>query len=1336
MESRSEDEIQDLLNRYREEIDYDDAFCLERFVNSIETPDFKLIARVVALDIQLRRGPVSDSSPDNIRDFGDEFSSLVERVLRSQADSTKKSSGNLTAEMQLDVTRFDASESLSFDSSSGELASTTTPMRSPDMVIDHYRLIRAIGTGGMGTVWLAQQEQPVRRRVALKVTNNRFNSKKTNARFEAERQAIALMDHQNIAKILDAGTTVDGHPYFVMELVDGVPLNEYCDSRKLDLRKRLELMIPVCNAIQHAHQKGIIHRDLKHSNVLVTEYDGVPVPKIIDFGLAKSQVNELTLTDKTLFTEIGKVVGTIQYMSPEQAETSNVDVDTRSDIYSLGVMIYKLLVGVTPLDDGDLEKMPLLDALKIIRENNPPKPSVKVRTVSEFDSEALSNRNARVDELVSELQGDLDCIVMKALESDRKLRYQTANALALEINRFLSHEKILARPHSTIYSLRKFVTRNRGFVASISSVAVLLIVGIVATTMAYFWALEESKIARSAAEKIEKDRIRLKEANEHLDEVHQTLRSRLLSVQLNLAWNHWQMGAATDAIGILNQLSQDGVGGWEVDYLWSEFNSSQKTLYGHAGAIVTSTVSKDGKYLATSGRDNCVYLWELEGRENISQFRTTGTPGCLSFSDDGQRLACGDFDNKIYIWDLATKTQEKVCGPFESDIADLEFCPDSNLLLFGMNVKDTFKDRGRVFTFKNFSDQGLPYQFLSLENYELVDPLPVLASDKALLSFSDDGDRLATCGRDGRIYIWKRENGKYKVDTTHDHSDAELTAMSLSPSGNLMSCGYSDHSVLVWELANDKLIKSFSGHEGSVLSVYFSDNEKCVLSGSDDDTAILWYLDGNRNRQFQGHLNPVTNAIFLPDRCEIVTTSLDHTAKIWSLDQNSNTLSIDAHSYSDSPLNSHVIWAADFSPDGKRLVSVSEDGTIAVTDCLTGGVIKTMGDNFDVAATGAAYSPDGSFIATADENGLVSVWKAGELTLHREFQAHDETIWDLNFSPDSKQLITASADGTARIFDLKTKLPVAILEGHSDEVSSASYSSDGTMIVTSSDDYSSRVWDAKTKKLIRILDGSNSEIWQSVFSEKGDLVGACTYTGELLVWDAATGELVLSIDEAHNGQIGSLAFTKDGKRLITAGDDASVRIWDLETGVNLFELLDDSNVEFGHVSFSDDGKKLVSGNQYGILTIRDASNAGKREVEILSSVNVELEVLKLLKLVQEKYLSETELKSLLETCTKYQVTFPSFRTNLILGIIRLQMGNYDEAIKFLLESDRLEPLNYGYDDQDLAIEGWIALAYMLKGDFTAAEEYCAEFDERAEDFKNAEFLNSEIERLLLTQKPE
>ena len=964
------------------------------------------------------------------------------------------------------------------------------------------------------------------------------------------------------------------------------------------------------------------------------------------------------------------------------------------------------------------------------------KPSNKVKTALEFNSDALINRNCRADELTSKLTGDLDCIVMKALESDRKQRYQTANALALDLDRYLNNEKILARPHSTIYSIRKFVKRNRGFVASVSSFVGLLIVGIVTTSVAFIWAMNEGETARFSAKASETARLQLKETNEDLDKTQQRLRSRLLSAQLNLAWNHWETGAATDAIEILNELSQDGEHGWEVDYLWSEFNSSQSTLYGHADAVETTAVSRDGKWLATSGRDNCVYLWMVDEREKVFQFRTTGTPTCLSFSADGDRLACGDLDNKIYIWNLVTQTTEKICGPYISDIGALQFCPSSDLLLFGMDVKDTFKSNGRVFTFQDHSASRLPYQFISLDKYELVDPLPVFAADDAMFSFSDDGVVLATAGMDGIIHIWRKENGKYSLHTTHDHSDSELTAMSLSPTGKLVTCGYSDNSVLVWELENAKLIKSFSGHDGPVKSVCFSHNEESVLSASDDNTAILWYLDGGRNRQFQGHLKSVTSAIFLPGRTEILTSSLDHTAKIWAFNKNSNTISLDAHAYKESPLNSHVVWAADFSPDGKRVVSVSEDGTTTITDCISGEIIKTMGENLDVPLIGAAYAPDGSVFATANEAGFVSVWTADGLALQREFRAHDVAIWDLNFSPDSRYIITASADETAGVFDLETNAKIASLSDHAEEVSSASYSRDGRMIVTSSDDKCCKIWDAKTFKVINTLKGPKSEIWQSVFSHQGHLVGACTYTGELWVWETATGKEILSIDNAHIGQIGSLTFSKDGKRLLSAGDDASLKIWDISTGVNLFKLFDSGNVEFGHVSFSDDGKKLVSGNQDGRITVRDSSNAGARAVEILSCPAVETEVLKLLKVIQPRYLSTAELTNMLETCMKYQATFPSFRTNLIIGIIQIQLGNYDDAIEFLIESDRLEPLNYGYEDQDAAIEGWLALAYMLRGDFSEAEKHCAEFDERIDKFKNAEFLAEEIERLLETQKLE
>ena len=349
-----------------------------------------------------------------------------------------------------------------------------------------YKLLQQIGEGGMGTVWMAEQEKPVRRRVALKVIRGDKGSKESVARFEAERQALAMMDHQNIARVFDAGTTPQGNPFFVMELVKGIPITKYCDTNKLSIRKRLELIVPVCRAIQHAHQKGIIHRDLKPSNVLVTLYDGQAVPKVIDFGLAKALDHQQRLTDKTMFTEFGKVVGTLQYMSPEQAEMNALDVDTRTDIYSLGVMIYELLTGSTPLDKQTLKTNAFLKVLEIIREDEPHSPSIRLSSFGQQISDVSEFRNISPTRLQQLLKGELDWIVMKALEKDRTRRYETANGLAADIQRFLDDEPVTARPQSSAYRIQKFYRKNKGLVGTIASIVAMLIAGVAGTSIFAF----------------------------------------------------------------------------------------------------------------------------------------------------------------------------------------------------------------------------------------------------------------------------------------------------------------------------------------------------------------------------------------------------------------------------------------------------------------------------------------------------------------------------------------------------------------------------------------------------------------------------------------------------------------------------------------------------------------------------------------------------------------------------------------------------------------------------------------------------------------------------------
>ncbi|HXR77525.1 MAG TPA: serine/threonine-protein kinase [Bryobacteraceae bacterium] len=348
-------------------------------------------------------------------------------------------------------------------------------------VIGPYQLLQLIGEGGMGEVWLAEQKAPVRRRVALKLIKPGMDSREVVARFESERQALAVMDHPAIAKVFDAGTTPKGRPYFVMEYVAGIPVTAYCDKHKLAMRDRLQLFIQVCEGVQHAHQKAIIHRDLKPSNILVTEVDGKPAPKIIDFGVAKAISQRLTA--ETIFTQAGAVIGTPEYMSPEQADLATDDIDTRSDVYSLGVILYELLVGALPLDLKELRKLAFHELLRRLREDDVPRPSTKLRTLGERSGVAAQNRRTEPGTLTRQLRGDLDAITLKALEKNRSRRYGSPSDFATDIKRYLSNELVIATPPSIAYRTQKFVRRHRVGVAATATVASLLIVLAVSMTI-------------------------------------------------------------------------------------------------------------------------------------------------------------------------------------------------------------------------------------------------------------------------------------------------------------------------------------------------------------------------------------------------------------------------------------------------------------------------------------------------------------------------------------------------------------------------------------------------------------------------------------------------------------------------------------------------------------------------------------------------------------------------------------------------------------------------------------------------------------------------------------
>ncbi|HUT45541.1 MAG TPA: protein kinase, partial [Sedimentisphaerales bacterium] len=529
----------------------------------------------------------------------------------------------------------------------------------PGTKIGRYELLSLIGEGGMGLVYLAEQKEPVKRKVAFKIVKLGMDTRQVVARFEAERQTLALLEHPNIAHVFDAGTTDAGRPYFVMEYVEGKSITAYCDEHKLNIEQRLRLYEQVCQGIHHAHQKGIIHRDIKPSNILVSVRGQRAVPKIIDFGIAKAITEPLI--EKTSYTEQGQLLGTPEYMSPEQAEMAYQDVDTRSDIYSLGVLLYELLAGVPPFDATELREGGIDRIQQIICKEEPKTPSARLTSLGDKAKAVAERRRTQIITLTRRLHRELEWIPMKAMRKDRTRRYRSASELADDIHNYLTGTPLIAGPESTVYRARKFVRKHAGSVATAALLLVVIVLGLVASILMGCRAERARQQEAAARKQVEQALARAENAEKVAEQQRKLAEERAEEYRRSLYCNRIALAdvAYRDCdIGRLRELLDAcpvDLRGWEWDHLNHISDQAFMTLHGHTDRVYSVAISPDGKRIFSGSKDDTIKVWDAATGNELMTFRGhKSSVNSITFSPDAKRIVSGSTDKTIRIWDVAT----------------------------------------------------------------------------------------------------------------------------------------------------------------------------------------------------------------------------------------------------------------------------------------------------------------------------------------------------------------------------------------------------------------------------------------------------------------------------------------------------------------------------------------------------------------------------------------------------------------------------------------------------------------------------------------------------------
>jgi eukaryotic-like serine/threonine-protein kinase len=1036
------------------------------------------------------------------------------------------------------------------------------PQETPGQRIGRYTLVEKIGEGGCGIVWRARQDEPVRRDVALKVIKLGMDTREVIARFDAERQALALMDHPNIARVFDGGATDTGRPYFVMELVRGLPITRFCDERQLTVAQRLALFIPVCQAVQHAHQKGIIHRDLKPSNILVSDAavwgsgrggpddsrsawpgtaapvdprePGAPMPKVIDFGIAKATQGRLT--EHTLYTAVHHFIGTPVYMSPEQAEAGTVDIDTRSDIYSLGVLLYELLSGATPFERGDFAPEAVEQIRRQIRIAPPVRLSSRHRAqATAARASAARARGTTEAFLGAQLRGDLEWIVMRCLETDRSRRYETANGLALDLQRFLRREPVVARPPSFLYILQRLIDRHRVVFWASGGLAAGLVLAVFVST---------AQAIRARRAEREQARLLQSEASQRRRAEHeqQAARRRAYAADINLA----QHALALDDLGRASELlaAHRPTGGepdlrdWEWRYLWQFCQSDQTVLLARRpGSSASLAVSGDGTFLALGGTDLLIRDFS-SGRE----LHVPGPVSRLAFASHGPLLLTAGPDPSapgagdppvdgdwLRLCDASTGNILRTWRA-PGACRDLSFSADGTTLFTASTTP-----AGRINIWRTADGTAVASFSVPLAG-EVV---------WSLLALTGDHRQLAHAAPGGRVRVIDPATGaeRYAIQA----AEHEVTAVAFSPDARILATsgasgsGLGSSPIVLWDAATGVEIGRLEGNREHARHLLFSADGRRLFSAGRDQTVRMWAIEDRRLlATFRGHQKGVSRLALLPDGCTLISRADDGTVRSWNYTRRPAR---PAATQAPARLAAwrfaaerQTIWAVDrtgrfgtWSAGGTRWLPASL--RVAPAEALAGDVLI------------AGNAP---LVAAAWPDGAVRVWDGVRQTLVAEL-------------PDAGRPLAFREQGRKL---LATRAGDSVAAGLEE-------------------------WDLAAGTLLRrwpVRGGANF-----VLGPDENHCWFCTATGATRRIDLRSGQEDESAAPVSRGL--PLVFSPDGRLIVAAapGNMDPPWIWDAETMTLRAKL---SSFSFGARSgaFSPNGRRLLTGgaNGFEAVVLRDA----------------------------------------------------------------------------------------------------------------------------------------------------